>query len=63
MIEEALAELDRWKGRKPEIEVSGGIDLTNISSFLIKGIDYISVGALTSSARSLDLTLLFEGVV
>ncbi len=63
MIREALAELDGWKNRVPEIEVSGGIDLTNISSFLIRGIDYISVGALTSSARSLDLSLLFKGAV
>ncbi|MBN2184142.1 MAG: carboxylating nicotinate-nucleotide diphosphorylase [Candidatus Krumholzibacteriota bacterium] len=61
MIREALAEMDSWKAGRPEIEVSGGIDLTNISSFLIKGIDYISVGALTSSAPSLDLTLLSEG--
>ena len=63
MIRKAIAELAGWKNRRPEIEVSGGIDLRNISSFLIRGIDYISVGALTSSARSLDLSLLFEGVV
>ncbi len=62
-VVEAVAELNGWKGRRPEVEVSGGIDLSNISLFMIKGVDYISVGALTSAAPSLDLSLLFTGAV
>ncbi|MBN2072105.1 MAG: carboxylating nicotinate-nucleotide diphosphorylase [Candidatus Krumholzibacteriota bacterium] len=63
MIDEAVASMAGWEGRKPEIEVSGGIDLENISSYLIEGVDFISVGRLTSSAPSLDLSLLLEGAV
>jgi nicotinate-nucleotide pyrophosphorylase (carboxylating) len=40
-----------------EIEVSGGITKENIMNYAIKGIDYISMGALTHSVKSLDLSL------
>ena len=40
-----------------EIEVSGGITKDNIMEYAIKGIDYISIGALTHSVKSLDLSL------
>jgi nicotinate-nucleotide pyrophosphorylase (carboxylating) len=39
------------------IEVSGGITLETISQYLIKGVDAISVGALTHSASSVDFSL------
>jgi nicotinate-nucleotide pyrophosphorylase (carboxylating) len=47
----------------PAIEVSGGITLATIQDFAAPGVDYISVGALTHSAPSLDLSLevLFDG--
>ncbi|NGM72288.1 carboxylating nicotinate-nucleotide diphosphorylase [Sphingobacterium sp. SGL-16] len=38
-------------------EASGGIDLTTIRSYALSGVDYISVGALTHSVKSLDLSL------
>lgn len=38
-------------------EASGGIDLTTIRSYALTGVDYISVGALTHSVKSLDLSL------
>ena len=44
-------------GGRYELEVSGGINLENIRAYAQKGIDYISVGALTHSFRSLDLSL------
>jgi nicotinate-nucleotide pyrophosphorylase (carboxylating) len=43
--------------RKCEIEVSGGITKDNLLDYAIQGIDYISMGALTHSVKSLDLSL------
>jgi nicotinate-nucleotide pyrophosphorylase (carboxylating) len=40
-----------------EIESSGGITLSSIRSYAECGVDFISVGALTHSAMSLDLSL------
>ncbi len=59
LIGEAVEMIRSWK-RVPEIEVSGGITLENIGSYAIDGVDFISVGALTASAPSLDLSLLVE---
>lgn len=42
------------------IEVSGGIDIKNINKYRkLKGIDFISVGSLTHSVNSLDISLNF----
>jgi nicotinate-nucleotide pyrophosphorylase (carboxylating) len=38
-------------------EASGGITIDNIREYAACGVDYISVGALTHSVRSLDLSL------
>jgi nicotinate-nucleotide pyrophosphorylase (carboxylating) len=40
-----------------ETEASGGITLENIRSYAETGVQYISVGALTHSVKSLDLSL------
>ncbi len=42
---------------KYETEISGGITLQNIGSYAHCGADYISVGAITHSYKSLDLSL------
>jgi nicotinate-nucleotide pyrophosphorylase (carboxylating) len=47
-------------GKKPELEISGGVDLSNVRSLAIKGVDYISVGAITHSAPALDINLVIE---
>ncbi len=60
MLTAALEELKRWD-RTPEVEVSGGIDLDTITSYAQEGVDFISVGSLTSSAPVLDMTLKVEG--
>lgn len=39
------------------IELSGGITLDNINDYARKGIDFISVGALTHSARAADINM------
>lgn len=37
-------------------EASGGINLTNLASYRETGVDYISLGLLTHSAKSLDIS-------
>lgn len=44
-------------GGKFDTEASGGITIENIRQYAECGVDYISVGALTHSVRSLDLSL------
>lgn len=56
-IRAAVKLVNSWE-RRPEIEVSGGITLKNVKKHAIEGVDFISVGALTASAPSLDLSLL-----
>jgi nicotinate-nucleotide pyrophosphorylase (carboxylating) len=44
----------------PSLEASGGITLENVQAVAATGVDFISVGALTHSAPSLDFSLLLE---
>ncbi len=44
-------------GGKYVTEASGGITIDNIREYATCGVDYISVGALTHSVKSLDLSL------
>lgn len=44
-------------GRGVPLEASGGIVLENIRAFAETGVNFISVGALTHSARAVDLSL------
>jgi nicotinate-nucleotide pyrophosphorylase (carboxylating) len=43
-------------GRVP-LEASGGITLENVRAYAETGVDFISIGALTHAARSLDVSL------
>ena len=45
---------------RAEVEASGGISLASVHAYAETGVDYISVGALTHSARSLDVSLEVE---
>ena len=47
-------------GDRAELEASGGVDLETIRDVAETGVHLISVGALTHSAPSLDLSLLLE---
>lgn len=49
----AVGEIDG----KIEVEASGGIKLNNVKEVAATGVNFISVGALTHSAQSLDLSL------
>lgn len=42
------------------VEASGGITLDNVSDVALVGVDVISVGAITHSAKALDLSLEFS---
>ena len=44
-------------GGKFKTEASGGITETNLRKYALTGVDFISVGALTHSVKSLDLSL------
>jgi nicotinate-nucleotide pyrophosphorylase (carboxylating) len=42
---------------RARLEASGGITLENVRAIAGTGVDEISIGALTHSARSLDVSL------
>ncbi len=42
---------------RAELEASGGVSLANVREIAETGVDFISVGALTHSARALDVSL------
>ncbi len=48
-------------GFAPAVEVSGGVDLSNVQDYAVPGVDFISIGALTHSAPALDLSLEVKG--
>jgi len=41
------------------VEISGGVNIENLAHYLIKGVNAISTGALTHSAKNIDLSLEF----
>lgn len=47
---------------RPEtiLEASGGINLENVTHYAAMGVDWISIGSLTHSVRSLDFSLLMQ---
>lgn len=46
--------------KRAKIEVSGGVTLSSIKQYIIKGVDYISTGAITHSAKASDISLLLS---
>jgi nicotinate-nucleotide pyrophosphorylase (carboxylating) len=44
----------------PALEASGGVDLASVREIAETGVDFISVGAITHSAPSLDFSMLVE---
>jgi nicotinate-nucleotide pyrophosphorylase (carboxylating) len=53
LLKEAVQIVDK----RYETEASGGVTIHNVRSVALTGVDYVSVGALTHSATSLDLSL------
>lgn len=54
---EAMAEAVARAGGRAKLEASGGVTIESATRIAQTGVDAISVGALTHSARSLDITL------
>jgi nicotinate-nucleotide pyrophosphorylase (carboxylating) len=55
-----MAECVRLIKRRAIVEASGGVDLMTVRAIAETGVDWISVGSLTHSARAMDLALDFE---
>jgi nicotinate-nucleotide pyrophosphorylase (carboxylating) len=57
-VKRAVQERDaRGLGKRPLLEVSGGVNLENVRAFAETGIERISVGAITHSAPWFDVSL------
>lgn len=52
-----LAEGVAMVGKNHETEASGGVSLQTVRKIALTGVDFISIGALTHSAGSLDLSM------
>jgi nicotinate-nucleotide pyrophosphorylase (carboxylating) len=59
-VEEVKKALASIKGQKPVIEISGGLNPSNIGRYALPGVDVLSVGAITLSVKALDLSLLIS---
>jgi nicotinate-nucleotide pyrophosphorylase (carboxylating) len=58
--EQVQAAVEQVAGRAV-LEASGGVDERTVLVYAtIRGLDYVSMGAITHSAPSLDLSLLLE---
>jgi nicotinate-nucleotide pyrophosphorylase (carboxylating) len=55
-----LRETERGSSGPPSLEASGGVDLETVRGIAETGVDFISVGALTHSAPTLDFSMLIE---
>ena len=55
-IEEVRFAVKRVRGQA-RLEVTGGVDLGNVRAYAFTGVDDISIGALTHSARAMDIGL------
>jgi nicotinate-nucleotide pyrophosphorylase (carboxylating) len=54
---EMIAEAVTLINKRLEIEVSGGINAENLKDYALPGVDFISIGMLTHSVKSLDISL------
>ena len=61
-VRKAIEIVKGWGGKRPDVEVSGGVRLENVERFAIEGVDYISIGSITAAAPSVDLSLLLREV-
>ena len=59
MDNELMGELVNINNGKKKLEASGNMMLKRVRSVALLGVDYISVGALTHSYKSLDISLKF----
>jgi len=62
MTPSVMVEAVRRAGGRLTLEASGGINLDNVREVAETGVDLISVGALTHSARAVDISMEIEPV-
>jgi nicotinate-nucleotide pyrophosphorylase (carboxylating) len=60
MLREAVLAVRKLEPPLPLLEASGGVTLESVCSIADTGVDLVSVGALTHSATTLDLSLLVK---
>jgi nicotinate-nucleotide pyrophosphorylase (carboxylating) len=56
----ALRDEEAGAGGRPSLEASGGVSLETVREIAETGVDFISVGAITHSAPTLDFSMLIE---
>jgi nicotinate-nucleotide pyrophosphorylase (carboxylating) len=56
MLDRALARMKQY-GCRAKVEVSGGVNLSNIEEYAKRRVDYISIGSITHSPEALDISL------
>ena len=56
----ALRDENAAGGKGPSLEASGGVTLETVRAIAETGVDFVSVGALTHSAPTLDFSMLIE---
>lgn len=61
MAPDQVAECVELVGGRALVEASGGVTVDTVAAYAAAGVDVVSVGAITSSAPSLDLALDLEG--
>jgi nicotinate-nucleotide pyrophosphorylase (carboxylating) len=61
MTQAAMKRVVDWAKGRVKIEASGNVDLNSVRKIAALGVDYISVGRLTHSYASVDLSLEFLG--
>ncbi len=62
-LSEAVRIVHGWGEKRPLLEASGNMTLERVRRVAETGVDLISVGALTHSAPSADLSLLVEAIL
>ncbi|MDP8265131.1 MAG: carboxylating nicotinate-nucleotide diphosphorylase [Candidatus Aceula lacicola] len=48
---------NQYKGKNPELEISGGVNLHNVRSYAQTGVERISIGALTHTKKSINVSM------
>ncbi|MHB0996193.1 MAG: carboxylating nicotinate-nucleotide diphosphorylase [Elusimicrobiales bacterium] len=55
-MKKAIALIRSYRGKRPEVEISGGVDLKMAARYSKLGADRISAGSITSGAKPLDIS-------
>ena len=58
-MREAVRRVRQLKGKRPKLEASGKVSLSEVRAIAETGVDFISIGALTHSVQALDISMLF----